>query len=166
MARRIVQVKLDSLTARKRLLPRHAPYWNVIATGCSIGYRRASATKAGVFQAMYSPAKDSLSKAKRLWKSLGPADDFMPADGVTCLSFEQARKKAIEWFPVAMQKATGAVPLPRGYSVADACREYFTSLEYSSKSAYVTSTIPAHVSAWHGGFCGAQRMSNAATPLL
>ncbi|HTT20850.1 MAG TPA: hypothetical protein VMG82_18085, partial [Candidatus Sulfotelmatobacter sp.] len=56
MARRTHEVKLDSPKARKRLPPRHSAYWNVIAPGCSIGYRRPFDTKAGVWQAMFSPS--------------------------------------------------------------------------------------------------------------
>jgi integrase len=144
VARRIEQSKLDSATARKRLRPKHSAYWNVITTGCALGYRRAHATKAGVWQAMYTAGKDSASESttpKRLQTSLGPADDFMPADGATCFSYEQARAKAIEWFPIALHKATGSVSMRRGYTVEDACQDYLRSLEGRSRSAYEIGTM-------------------------
>lgn len=69
---------------------------------------------------------------------LAAADDLMVADGVLCLDFLQARKKALEWFPVAVQVSTGQMPRSRGYTIGDACRDYLEILEGRSKSYQVT----------------------------
>lgn len=144
MARRIGQAKLDSPTARKRLRPKHSAYWNVITTGCALGYRRAYVTKAGVWQAMFTPPKDSATESgtpRRVQTSLGAADDFMPADSATCFSYEQARAKAIKWFPTALHKSTGHLPMRHGYTVENSCIEYLHSLEGRSRSAYEIGTM-------------------------
>lgn len=51
------------------------------------------------------------------YPSLGPADDALDADGLTALSFEQAQKKAQEWFQLV---ANGGTRSKRSaYTVAD-----------------------------------------------
>jgi integrase len=70
---------------------------------------------------------------ERIQCKLAPADDRLPADGVVCLDFDQARRKAIEWFPVAAQIATGEVPRRGGYTVRQACRDYVAKLEGHSR---------------------------------
>lgn len=126
-------VKLDSRTARLKLPPRHAAYWTLISPACSLGYRRGPASKGGAWLAKYSPAD-----ARRVQTRLAAADDCMAADGVLCLDFLQARKKALEWFPIAVQMATGQLPRSRGYTIGDACRDYLELLEGRSKSYQVT----------------------------
>ena len=126
-------VKLDSRTARLKLAPRHAPYWTLISTGCSLGYRRGPASECGTWIAKYSPAD-----GRRIQTNLAAADDRIAGDGVLCLDFQQARKKAIAWFPVAAQLSIGETPRARGYTVADACSDYLDVLEGRSKSYVVT----------------------------
>src|SRR5450759_2055321 len=141
MARRANELKLDSQTARRRLRPQHAVYWNLIAKGCALGYRRSSANNCGMWYAKYSAPKDvspdPFSHA-RLQTTIGIADDLLPADGNTCFSYEHARTKASEWFRVAANKLTGLAPRRGHYTVADACGEYETSLEGRSPSWYET----------------------------
>jgi integrase len=69
-------------------------------------------------------------------ETLGAADDKLPADGVTIFSYEQARKRAAEWLPTALQKSTGVVPRRRDYTVLDACEDYLNSLE-GRKPTYI-----------------------------
>jgi integrase len=144
VARRADQVKIDSPTARKRLEPWHGVYWNVITRGCYLGYRRSAALQAGMWYAKYSPTKDGASGragARRLQTALGAADDVLPADDLAIYTYEQARKRAIEWFPVAAHKSTGIAPRRGKYTVADAARDYLRSLEGRSRSLYETTTI-------------------------
>jgi integrase len=129
-------VKLDSPTARMKLPARHAPYWTLISPGCSLGYRRSSGSKCGTWLAKYSPPD-----AKRVQSKLAVTDDRISADGVLCLDFLQARKKALDWFPIAAQISTGQISRRQGYSVADACRDYLNLLEGRSKSFLVTRYI-------------------------
>lgn len=126
--------KLDTPTARKKLSPRHAPYWDLISEACSLGYRRASTDKSGTWLAKYSPQDGN----KRLQKKIGAADDLLPADGVMCLSFPQAKAKAVQWFPIAAQISTGALPHRGGYTVKDAYDDYLKKLEGYSRSVRST----------------------------
>lgn len=126
--------KLDTPTARKKLSPRHAPYWDLVSETCSLGYRRGSANKSGTWLAKYSPQDGN----KRIQKKIGAADDLLPADGVVCLSYQQAKAKAIEWFPIAAQISTGALPRRGGYTVKNACDDYLKKLEGYSRSVRST----------------------------
>ena len=137
MAQRANRVKLDSPTARKRLVANQSVYWNTVSRGCSLGYRRAANNTSGVWKVKYVPPKDAGgSTSRRIQETIGAADDMLAADGVTVLSYEQARKKANEWFPTALQKATGLVPQRRDYTVEDACSEYLNALE-GRKPTYI-----------------------------
>jgi integrase len=149
VARRANQVKIDSPTARKRLEPWHGVYWNVVTRGCYLGYRRSAAMQAGMWYAKYSPTKDGApgpAGARRLQSALGAADDVLPADGVAVFTYEQAKKRSMDWFPVAAHKSTGIVQRRGRYSVADACRDYLRSLEGRSRSLYETTTmVESHI---------------------
>ncbi len=155
-------VKLDSRTARLKLPARHAAYWTLLSPGCSLGYRRGKSNDCGMWIAKYSP-----SDGKRVQGKVGPADDQILADGVLALDFQQARKNALGWFPIAAQISNGEMPRRRGYTVKDACRDYLDFLDGRSKSLQVTryivdaNVIPfigqklvekltrAHIETWH-----------------
>ena len=168
MSRR--HVKLDSRTARLRLPARHAAYWTLLSAACSLGYRRGPSSTSGVWIAKYSPPN-----GQRLQSRLAAADDFVPADGVFCFDYTQARQKAMEWFPIAAQISTGDMPRRVGFTVADACQEYLDVLEGRSKSHRTTryivnaSIMPAlgrrlvekltraQVESWHRGLAQTAR---------
>ena len=163
-------VKLDSRTARLKLPARHGVYWTLLSLGCSLGYHRGQGSKCGNWIAKFSP-----SDGKRVQARLAASDDVMPADGVLCLDFEQARQRALEWFPVAVQLSTGQVLRRRRYTVADACGDYLNVLRGRSKSFEVTSYIiesivlptlgnkvvekltRSHVSEWHNELANTAR---------
>jgi hypothetical protein len=142
MAQRANRVKLDSPTARKRLVASESVYWNTVSRGCSLGYRRSANNTAGVWKVKYVPPKDAGggSTARRIQETIGAADDMLAADGVTVLSYEQVRKKANDWFPTALQKATGLVPQRRDYTVEGACNDYLNALE-GRKPTYISRKV-------------------------
>jgi len=72
----------------------------------------------------------------RVEETLGGGGDIITADGVTIFSYEQARKRAAEWLPTALQKSTGMVPRRRDYTVLDACEDYLNALE-GRKPTYI-----------------------------
>src|SRR4051794_19246180 len=114
MAHHANQVKLDTPTARKRLPATNSVYWNTLSPGCSLGYRRASNTKAGTWSAKYVPAQDA--GGIRIQETLGAAaDDVLPSDGLTVLSYELARKRATDWFRSAAERSSGQKPQARRY---------------------------------------------------
>ena|ERR1041385_4668459 len=139
MALRAQQVKLDSVTARKRLTAQHSVYWNRVSPGCSLGYRRSETQSAGVWYVKYVPPKNN-GGGSRIQDSLAAADDVLTADGVTVLSYEQARKKADEWFPAAKQKSLGVTPQRHDYTIGDACNDYLDALE-GRKPTYIPRKI-------------------------
>lgn len=131
------QPKVHTRRARNRLQPRHAPYWTLLSTGCSLGYRRGRNGRVGVWLAKFRAQPGG----ERIQCKLAPADDRLPADGVVCLDFDQARRKAISWFPIAAQIATGEVPQRGGYTVGDACRDYVARLEGHSRGLRSTTYV-------------------------
>jgi len=138
MARRANQPKLDTPTARARLVARHAAYWNNLSPGFSLGYRRSVNTKAGMWYFKFVPSKEV--GTGRVEEAVGAADDKLPADGVTIFSYEQARKRSAEWLPTALQKSTGVVPRHRNYTVLDACEDYLNALD-GRKPTYIPRKI-------------------------
>ncbi len=144
MARRAQQVKLDSITSRKRLAARHEVYWNTISPGCSLGYRRPGNNKAGVWYVKFVPSRSGGGR-RSIYETLGPADDMLPADGVTALSYEQARKKANEWFPAALERSTGDRPHVRGYTVKDACEDYLHNSDSPYALERTKTTVDANI---------------------
>ncbi len=144
MARRTNQPKIDTPTTRKKLPPRHGVYWNLLSAGCALGYRHNSASRNGTWYAKYNVPKQARlgsGRAVRLQTKIGPADDVTTADGAICFSYEQARTKAIQWFPVATHKATGITPSRGGYTVEHACRDYLRGQEGHSRHVYETSKM-------------------------
>lgn len=139
MAQRAQQVKLDSVTARKKLTAQHSVYWNRVSPGCSLGYRRSETQSAGVWYVKYVPPKSS-GGGSRIQDSIAAADDVLRADGVTVLSYEQARRKADEWFPAAKQKSIGVTPQRHDYTIADACNDYLDALE-GRKPTYIPGKV-------------------------
>jgi integrase len=145
-------------------------YWTLLSPACSLGYRRGPGSKCGTWIAKYSP-----QDGKRVQSRLAASDDVVLADGLLSLDFEQARRRALEWFPVAVQLSSGQIPRRKGYRVADACSDYLNLLQGRSKSFEVTrymvnaNILPAlgeklvekltrsHVSNWHNGLASTAR---------
>jgi integrase len=95
MAKRVKEVALNSRTARMKLVPRHKPYFRLMADGIHIGYRRSTVNgRAGTWM-----VRRYLSEGRYATEHLGTADDTpdMPADGVGTLTFDQAQTAAREW---------------------------------------------------------------------
>ncbi len=80
-------VRLDTREQRKRLPPRHEPYYVDVAKGVAIGYRK------GVTAASWYLRRFNGSKYHK--RELGQADDEAPPDGVRVLSWPDVVKLAI-----------------------------------------------------------------------
>lgn len=108
---------LSTRTVRRRLQPRHRPYWQRIARGRALGYRRAS-TGAGVFYVRVRVGGDG---DPYTWRALGTADDLphVPADGEDVLTYAQAVEAARAFDPDAEPD-----PEPDVITVADAVARY------------------------------------------
>ena len=165
MARRAKQPKLDTPSARKRLNVRHPAYWNTLTKGGQLGYRRNSATHAGIWYAKFQPPKEicTTQRPERIQITIGTSDDFAPADNLTSFSHEQARQRALVWFPKAAQKVTGSIATIDGYTVENACADHLRSLK--ARSLYgdrTKSAIDANI-APHLGVCWSR---NSLAPVL
>ncbi len=80
-------VRLNTRERRKRLPPRHEPYYVDVAKGVAIGYRK------GVMAASWYLRRFNGSKYHK--RELGQADDDAPPDGVRVLSWPDVVKLAI-----------------------------------------------------------------------
>src|SRR5580704_10356106 len=106
MSRKARDDRLDTRTARLKLPPRREPYWRTIQQGRAIGYRRLAGGKAGTWIARhYDPAEG------RKYRSIGPADDMLIADGVSTLTWAQAQARAHEWWR-SIERDTGRIVEP------------------------------------------------------
>jgi integrase len=84
---------------RMALDGRDFPYWWVFGRGRSLGYHKGL-TVASWF------ARVRLKVGRYRQTRLGEADDMFPADGLTVLSFDQARQKAEEWCEMHANEAS------------------------------------------------------------
>jgi hypothetical protein len=66
--------------------------------------------------------------ARYIYRAVGLADDTLPADGSTILSFEQACTKALTWWAEQEPNAEGEV-ISGLYTVAMAMRDYLADQE-------------------------------------
>ncbi len=141
MPRKLRDERLDSRTARLKLVPRGEPYWRSIQEGRAIGYRRLPRGRAGTWIARdYDPARTP----KRLQKSLGNADDLLDADEVATLTFAQVQEAALAWFSTLTQSESGR---PAPISVAAAMKNYVE--DYITRGGKdlqrIETTIRAHI---------------------
>jgi integrase len=120
MARTAKNQKLDTRSARARLAPSKSGYWTPISRGCALGYRKASKGGGTWLARIIRPGL-------RREIAIGPADDFMDANGATILDYGQAQAKARQWFAEA-ERADGTVP-SGPYTVADALDDYLAEYQ-------------------------------------
>ena len=140
MARTVRNPKIDTRSARAKLVERREPYWTVISAGNALGYRRGA--KGGTWIAKFRDAD-----GKRYLESLGAADDARDADGLSAFSFSQAQERARTWFQrKAREQAGDFVPLDRPYTVADALADY--RADYQRRSGKATDRLDASAAAW------------------
>ena len=140
MARTVRNPKIDTRSARAKLVERREPYWTVISAGNALGYRRGA--KGGTWIAKFRDAD-----GKRHLESLGAADDARDADGLSAFSFSQAQERARTWFQrKAREQAGDFVPLDRPYTVADALADY--RADYQRRSGKATDRLDASAAAW------------------
>src|SRR5262249_30231349 len=89
MARRVLDKRLDSRDARRRLKIRGKPYYRTIERGLHLGYRRLGDGQAGTWVARHYIGEQQYEVER-----IGAADDKSDADGTAILNFWQAQDKA------------------------------------------------------------------------
>ncbi len=116
MARTVRDARLETRSARLKLVTRHEPYWKAIDSGMHLGYRKGK--RKASWLARYRSEASGYMKTV-----LGIADDTQDADGVTVLNFSQAQEKAREWFSQKGREELGVIPAGP-LTVAAAMKEY------------------------------------------
>lgn len=119
MARTIRNAKIDTRSARAKLLNRREPYWTAISAGCAVGYR--SGTKGGTWIARFRG-----DDGRQYYNALGAADDAREADGLTVFDFRQAQEIARQFFSAKARELSGELVISDGpYTVQKALDAYF-----------------------------------------
>jgi integrase len=141
MAGKVKLIKIDTREARARLEARGQPYYVEVLNGLHLGYRKGA--RRGVW-------------VSRRWAADhyevttldGRADDTESADGVIVLTFDQARRKALELASEAAKTAKAArghAPSRRAkiapYLVSDALADYCAHLDRERKSGSKSRSI-------------------------
>ncbi|MEE8144319.1 MAG: hypothetical protein V3T57_02820, partial [Kiloniellales bacterium] len=91
MPRRTKSAKIDTRSARTKLVQRREPYWARIARGCALGYRKGKSGGTWI-------ARWQSPDGRKNYQAIRKADDAIEADGVGVLSFDQAQDRARDWF--------------------------------------------------------------------
>jgi len=140
MARTVRNPKLDTRSARTKLMPRREPYWCALAPGRALGYRRIGK------QGGRWIAKLRVAGAGRWTQALGPADDALDPGG-DILSFAQAQERARAWFEEQERKAAGQEGAwPGPFTVGDALDAYLAWYQTHRKALRNTEyVIETHI---------------------
>ena len=109
--REIRDVRLQTRDARRQLPRRKEPYWHELRRGLRVGYYKGSATGTWLLREYRGPGN-------RPQRRMGLADDQLPADGATVLSWTDVLKLAL-----GGERPTANVASP--YSVGDALEDYW-----------------------------------------
>ena len=105
--------RIDTVSAREKLKPRHGPYWTKLRTNYSLGFRKTIATSVGSWLARFRDAKGIYQL-----HSLGALDQY-PAHR----RHDEAVKLALEW--LEHRDGGGAAT---AITVAEACTRYVKKL--------------------------------------
>jgi integrase len=144
MARTVRNPRLNTRSARIKLVARREPFWMVISEGCALGYRRGR--NGGTWIAKFRD-----ETGRRHYEAIGAADDVRDPDGLSVLSFAQGQEKARAFFARKAREAAGdAAPHDGPYTVADAFSAYLKAYErrggkavYATRRATETHILPA-----------------------
>ena len=101
---------LSKVSDRTKLTPRRDPYWQRLAQGCHIGYRRMTAESAGHWTARWY---DTTTR-KYVSQALGSFDELPPTD-----RYDAACRAAQAWFAHLGKGGSAA-----GGTVRDICMAY------------------------------------------
>jgi integrase len=118
MARTVRDSKIETRTARAKLPVASKPYWRSLDEGLAVGYRKGSRSGKWVLR-FYA------GDGKYTTETLGVADDYADADGLTVLDFRQAQVKARERVTALTAAAKGVRLGP--YTVDAALDDYFAN---------------------------------------
>jgi integrase len=110
---------LSTPAARARLKPRDHVYWRSLGVGVRLGYRRHALGGRWVWSRYLGAGRYHAETIE------GAADDFLRADGIGVLSYQQA---------IAAVRELASRPPPGPLTVAQAMQNYFDRLEQKGRS--------------------------------
>ena len=130
MPRRTKSTKIDTRSARSKLVQRREPYWARIAQGCALGYRKGKSGGTWV-------ARWQSSDGRKNYRALGKADDILEADNAGVHSYDQAQDRARAWFK---QLARSKAGVDDGLTVQAVTEDYldFLRRERAASTVYDT----------------------------
>jgi len=134
MARTVRDAKIDSRSARAKLLVQKTVHWVTITKGFAIGYRKGA--KGGTWLAKL------VRDGERAEQALGPADDALDADGINILDYAQAQDAARKWLKSLELKKDGE-PATFNYSVENALDDYLA--DYKRRSDKATTDLKSRI---------------------
>jgi integrase len=111
--------RISTVTARRQLTTRDAPYWTELERGRRLGYVKRS-DGAGTWVMREFRAGVAGRRGGYLRRRLGLADDIEPADGARVLSYADARR-------LADGSNRPTVTNPGRLTVAEAANDYFAT---------------------------------------
>jgi integrase len=121
MARTIQDTQLGTRAARSRLKPRPKPYYRMIEEGLHLGYRKPRGRRGKPAASGKWVLRHYLGGQSYSVEAFATADDFMDADGVAILDFDQAQAEARQRM---VSRAHGAAGVTGPLLVKDAVRQY------------------------------------------
>lgn len=129
MARKVRNAELDTRAARTKLKARGKPYYQSIARGLHLGYRKLRGQKDGTWVVRHYVEDRQSAQGKRQpyhMTNLAQADDLSDANGVDVLTYQQACDKIRADRDIQVKQAAGvAAPL----TVAQAMTVYLEYLD-------------------------------------
>jgi hypothetical protein len=87
--------RLSTPNARTKLKPRDAPYYVELRRGVHVGYRHHKGKAGSWLMREFKTNAGSDGKGGYVKRRLGAADDTVPPDGVSVLTWEQAQQLAL-----------------------------------------------------------------------
>jgi integrase len=136
--RRVKHPKIDTRSARSKLVAAKSAYWAPLERGLSLGYRKGKRSGSWVTK--------FVRDGQRKEKGIGTADDTQDADGGIILNHSQAVDAARRWFISEGRVAMGLSTNIEGYTVQRAVDDYLEWFADHKKSLRDTKfTINAHI---------------------
>lgn len=130
-----IAARITTVTARRQLVARSAPYWTELQRGLRLGYVKPR-TGPGVW------VLREFRRGGYVRRRLGIADDLAPPDGTTILSYADAQKSAL-----GSDRPT--ITKPGRLTVAQAAEDYFATRQ--GAAAHDRLTYAAFIAAERDG---------------
>jgi integrase len=110
-------IRLSTREARKKIAPRDKPYFHELRRGLAVGYRKGTDGGSWLLRE-FNPKAGKDGRGGYVQRRLGVADDELPADGVSVLSWQEATS-------IALGRERPTVTKPRKLTLTEAAEAYF-----------------------------------------